>query len=89
MLLCGRNFLSLELLTPISETLLLISGDKWMYCGWGNNMILSSDFAFFKPLRIETLDEYFLKSVSIFYTDLSVIEENRQLSLSTEKESVL
>lgn len=66
-----------------------MSGDKWMYCGWGNNMILSSDFAFFNPLRIETLDKHFLKSVSIFYTDLSVIEENRQLSLSTEKESAL
>lgn len=89
MLLCGRNFLSLELLTSISETLLLISGDKWMYCGWGNNMILPSYFVFFKPLKIEALDKYFLKSVLMFYADLSVIEENRKLSLSTEKESAL
>ena len=89
MLLCGRNFLSLELLTSISETLLLISGAKWMYCGLGNNMILSSDFAFFKPLRIETLDKHFLKSVLMFCPGLSILEENRKLSLSTEKESAL
>ena len=87
--ICDNEFLFQEQAISISETLLLISGDKWMYCGWGNNMIVSSDFAFFKPLRIETPDECFLKYVLMFWPGLSILEENRQLSLSTEKESAL